>query len=358
MADFNSKPLSLLDENGVLSKEAKNYPMLSMAELKKAFEIMIQTRVTDEWAVSLNRQGRMPTFAPNKGQEANSIGALLAVRHNDWFVQAFRELGGLIVRGIPLSQWYLTWLGNEMGNHLPIEKYYTLPVAVPIASQCLHAAGLGYAEKFKKSDKVVISFVGDGGTSEGDFYEAINFAGVWNAPCIFYVQNNQWAISVPRKTQSRSETIAQKAVAAGIEGVVVDGNDLLAVYAAVSIAAKKAREGGGPTLIEGITYRLGAHTTADDPTRYRTDDEVKCWLPKDPLIRLEKYLLSEKLISESEITSMKEAAQKMTMAEFEKAESYPTPKFQEHFLSMYHEIPPVLSEQMHLHEKRFLGGSK
>jgi pyruvate dehydrogenase E1 component alpha subunit len=240
----------------------------------------------------------------------------------------------------------LTWLGNELGNHFDIKKYSMLPVSVPIASQCLHGTGLAYAEKYKKTKRVAISFVGDGGTSEGDFYEAINFAGVWKAPKIFFVQNNQWGISTPRAIQTASKTLAEKAFAAGFEGIQVDGNDIFAVYASVKMAAEKARNGEGPTLIEGYTYRLGAHTTADDPTRYRNEADVKPWEAKEPLVRLEKYILSKKLFSEEEIKKMKEDALQYAKDEFEAAEKHALPSIEDTFRYMYREMPDILKEQM------------
>jgi pyruvate dehydrogenase E1 component alpha subunit len=349
------KRLQLLKEDGTLTEVAENYPLMEDEQILEAYKTMILTREADEWAVSLNRQGRMPTYPPVRGQEANAIGSLMALRNDDWFVQAFREMGGLLVRGIPLNQQYLYFLGNEIGS-----KYksgtYTLPISVPIASQTLHAVGLAYAEKYKKTDRIAITFVGDGGTSEGDFHEALNFAGVWHAPVIFYIQNNQWAISVPRAKQSASKTLAEKAFAYGFEGIQVDGNDILAVYAATTIAAEKARNGDGPTLIEGFTYRLGAHTTADDPKRYRADEEVESWEKKDPIIRIEKYLISKDLLKEDEIESMKKDAKKEAQKAFEDAEKYEKPSLDDTFRYTFKEMPRVLEVQ--LEKRRELEGGE
>lgn len=353
------KMLRIMKEDGTLEKDIQGLPLMNDEQLLQAYKIMVQAREADEWAVSLNRQGRLPTYAPNKGQEANTVGALMALRKDDWFVQAFRELGGLLVRNVPLRQYYLTWHGNEWGNHYPVEKYHILPVSVPIASQYMHAAGLGYAEQYKGTDRVVISYVGDGGTSEGDFYEGINFAGVWKSPNIFYVQNNQWAISVPRHVQTATKTIAEKAVAAGFEGVQIDGNDIMAVYAAVTLAAEKARKGEGPTLIEGVTYRLGAHTTADDPTRYRDESEVKCWEPKEPLVRLEKYLRTKNLLNDSLVEQIKKEAKAHAISEFEAAEKTTDPTIEETFQYMFKEMPPMLKEQLEaIKARRLAGGNR
>jgi len=343
---LDGKRLAALNEKGKLTPPDKKFSILTNEQLLFAHDIMVKTRVADEWAVSLNRQGRMPTYAPNRGQEANSIGALLALKKDDWFVPAFRELGGMLIRDIPLRQYYLYWLGNEMGSHLPIEKHYTMPISVPISSQTLHAVGLSYAEMQKGTDKVALVFVGDGGTSEGDFYEAMNFAAVWNTPTVFFIQNNQWAITTPRETQTKAATLAQKSISCGFEGVQVDGNDLFAVYAATKAAVDKARSGGGPTLIEGVTYRLGAHTTADDPTRYRNDSEVEEWQAFDPLTRLELYLKSKKLITDKKIKEMKEAAKNFAMSEFAEAEKYAPPTLQETVSYTFKEMPATLKEQL------------
>jgi len=274
------------------------------------------------------------------------VGAALALNNDDWLVQAFRESGALFARGVPLSQQYLLWLGNEVGSKLKVDDYHVLPVSVPIASQVLHGVGLAYAEQYKGTDRVSISYVGDGGTSEGDFHEALNFAAVWKAPAIFYVQNNQWAISVPRARQTASPTIAEKAFGYGMAGVQVDGNDVMAVYAAVRMAADKARAGDGPTLIEGLTYRLGAHTTADDPTRYRADDEVAAWRKKDPLLRLGNYLKKAGKLDAEAIAQMEKEAKKAAQAAFREAENYAAPSIEDSYRYTFKEMPPVLAHQL------------
>ncbi len=342
----SGKRLQLLKEDGTLTEAAKKYPLMSSDQVLKAFEFMTRARMADEWAVSLNRQGRMPTYAPNKGQEANSMGVLLALRQDDWIVPAFREMAGMLYRGLPLSQLYLYWLGNEMGSSYDIEKFHMMPISVPLASQTLHAVGLAYADKYRKRDRVSATFIGDGATSEGDFYEAINFAGAWNTANIFYIQNNQWAISTPRRMQTAVEVLAIKAKAAGIDGIQIDGNDVLAVFAATTMAAEKARKGGGATLIEGYTYRLGAHTTADDPTRYRDESEVCEWLERDPLLRLERYILAQKLMSEAQIKELRERIDLEVKKAFEEAEKYPAPSLEDTFRYTFKEMPELLHEQM------------
>jgi pyruvate dehydrogenase E1 component alpha subunit len=312
----------------------------------RALAVALLSRAADEWAVSLNRQGRMPTYAPNKGQEMNSIGALLALRDDDWFVPAFRELGGMLLRGLPLSQYYLYWLGNEQGSNMDLDKYHMLPLAVPIASQTLHAVGLSYADLYRKKDRVSLVYIGDGGTSEGDFYEALNFAAVWNTPTIFYIQNNGWAISTPLAAQSRAETLAQKAEGVGIKGVRIDGNDLETVYQTTKEAADRARSGGGPTLIEGVTYRLGAHTTADDPSRYRSSEELRPWLEKDPLISLKDEVVVAGLLTKEQLDKMEKEAKTSAIAAFEEAEKIAAPQIEEIYQHLYQEMPPCLEEQL------------
>jgi pyruvate dehydrogenase E1 component alpha subunit len=337
---------SLLDETGSLARAPAGLPLLSDEQATAAWRTMILCRQVDEWAVSLNRQGRMPTYVLNKGQEANSIGALLAVRPDDWFVPAFRELGGMIVRGLSLKQYYLYWYGNEWANHLPPEQYHMTPISVPVGSQSLHAVGLAWAERYRGSDRIAITFMGEGASSEGDFHEACNLAGVWKAGVVFYAQNNHWSISVPWNKQSASKTLAEKAFAYGFPGVRVDGNDLFAVYAAVKIAVEQARSGAGPVLVEGLTYRLGAHTTSDDPTRYRTDAEVKAWEARDPLLRLERYLMRKGLVTADEAAKEREKSLACAQASFDEVEQGPDATLEDSYRYLFAEVPPILASQM------------
>ena len=340
------KRLALLSADGCLAESAALLPHPSDQEVLETYRVMVLARQADEWAVNLNRQGRMPTYVINQGQEANSAGALLALRPDDWFVPAYRELAGMLQRGLPLHQIYLYWRGNELGSHLPRETYHMLPVSVPVGSQPLHAVGLAYAERFRGTDRAVIAFMGEGAASEGDWHEALNLAGVWKAGVIFFTQNNQWAISLPASKQTASPTVAEKAFAYGFEGVQVDGNDLFAVYAAVRLAADKARAGGGPTLIEGYTYRLGAHTTSDDPRAYRAESEVERWRALDPLLRLEMYLQARGLLRPEDIADIREKSLARAQAEFEQAERLEEPTLEETYQFMFHEMPPPLRRQL------------
>ena len=291
--------LQIMDAEGrIVAPELK--PDLSDERVLELYKVMLLTRAADTKALQLQRQGRMLTYAPNTGQEAAQVGSAAVLRETDWLVPAFRELGAWLVKGVSLEHIYLYWYGNEWGSHFP-ENVRMLPISIPIASQLNHALGLAMASKLKGEDDVTIGYVGDGGTSIGDFSEALNFAGVFSAPVVFFIQNNQYAISVKRAVQTKASTLAQKAVAAGIPGIQVDGNDLFAVYAAVEEAVNRARAGEGPTLIEAYTYRLGAHTTSDDPTKYREDDEVLVWQARDPIKRTKEYLIAQGLWARSKM---------------------------------------------------------
>jgi pyruvate dehydrogenase E1 component alpha subunit len=338
--------LCLLDETGTLAPFPPGMPRLTDEQALEAYKTMVLSRQVDEWAVSLNRQGRMPTYALNKGQEANSVGALMAVRPDDWFVPAFRELGGMLVRGISLKQYFLYWYGNEWANHMAVDTFHMMPISVPVGSQMLHAVGLSWAERYRGNDRIAITFMGEGSSSEGEFHEACNLAGVWKAGVILYAQNNQWSISLPWSKQSASRTLAEKAFAYGFPGIRIDGNDVFAVYAAVKLAADRARAGEGPTLIEGLTYRLGAHTTSDDPTRYRSETEVKQWEVRDPLLRLERYLLRTSALTNEEVVRHREHALACAQYAFDEAEQTTDTVAEDVFRYLYLEMPRVMELQL------------
>ncbi|MGO1461247.1 MAG: pyruvate dehydrogenase (acetyl-transferring) E1 component subunit alpha [Marinobacter sp.] len=299
--EYSVEYLSILNEKGDLDEELA--PDIDDDLLKRMFRSMLLSRRFDEQQLQLQRQGRIGTFAPVKGQEACQIGAMAVLHDRDWFVPAFREFAAMIWRGFPLTDMLLHTAGYNEGGAIPKDKH-DLPISVPVASQVPHAVGLGYASQYRERDEVSIVFFGDGATSEGDFHEGMNFASLLQTPTIFLCQNNQWAISVPREEQSKSRTLAQKGLAYGMPSLQVDGNDILAVYAAVSEAAQRARDGKGPTMIECVTYRLGIHTTADDPSKYRDKSEVEKWEKRDPLPRFKNYLLGRDLLSDDEIKTM------------------------------------------------------
>ncbi|NOZ02335.1 MAG: pyruvate dehydrogenase (acetyl-transferring) E1 component subunit alpha [Deltaproteobacteria bacterium] len=289
IASFEVARLNILDENG--DTDIDLVPDLKPDRLVAMYRWMLLAREADQRMLKMQRQGRMGTFAPSTGQEAVSVAAAMAMGEKDWFTGAFRELGGRLVRGEPLVNVFLYYNGYEEGNLRPQGSAdRLLPVNIIVGSQCVQAAGLGYAAGFRGEDAAVLTVFGDGATSEGDFHEGMNLAAVWNAPVVFLCQNNQWAISIRREKQTRSQTLAQKGIAYGMPCVQVDGNDALAVYRAVDEALARARSGDGPTFIEAVTYRLMMHTTADDPTRYRTEEEAKEWWDREPLVRFRRFL--------------------------------------------------------------------
>ena len=292
---FTLDYLSILDAEGTL--DASLDPRLPGEELKRLYRAMLLARRLDERMVRLQRQGRIGTFAPIKGQEAAQLGSVAPLRASDWMVPSFRETASMLWRGWPIEKLLLFFAGYLEGGQ-PAPDQHDLPITIPVSTQLPHAVGLAYAAQYREDDVVVMAYFGDGATSEGDFHEALNFAGVWHVPVVFVCQNNQWAISVPLKKQTNSKTIAQKALAYGLPGIQVDGNDVLAVYAASREAVERARAGDGPTLIECVTYRLGVHTTADDPTKYRTAEEVAEWERKDPLTRFAAYLKKKRLLED------------------------------------------------------------
>lgn len=336
--------LSVLDEHGQVDDAVD--PKLDGDLLVRMYRNMLATRRLDERLINLQRQGRIGTYGPSRGQEAAQTGTAMALRPDDWTAQSFREMGVTLYRGWPMYMPMYFWGGHERGN-IPAEGVNDLPIAVPVASQILHGVGIAWGMKVRKQDTVCMTYCGDGGTSEGDFHEGMNFAGVFDLPVVFVVQNNQFAISHPRQRQTRSTTIAQKAIAYGFNGIQVDGNDVLAVYAAASESVAKARAGGGPTLIECVTYRLGVHTTADDPTKYRSGDEVKKWEKRDPLIRFGKYLLSKGILDEGAIEGIEEDIRdqiKTAVEYYEKNSKYDP---LEQFAHLFAETTPELSVQRH-----------
>jgi pyruvate dehydrogenase E1 component alpha subunit len=341
---FQVEHLSILDENGRLDKELD--PDLPAQFLLRLHRAMLLGRRFDERMLALQRQGRIGTFAPIKGQEAAHVGAVAALQESDWVVPSFRETAADLWRGRSMDSILLNFGGYDEGNYIPA-GLNNLPMAVPVASQLLHAVGLGWAMKYRQTDQVAMTFFGDGATSEGDFHEAMNFAGVFQAPVIFVCQNNQWAISIPRAKQTRSETLAQKAIAYGMPGLQVDGNDVLASYAAAKEAVGRARGGGGPTLLECVTYRLAMHTTADDPTRYRTEAEVADWSKRDPIPRFQKYLLEKGLLTEEAIAALEAEVKADIQAAVERFEQRAKELGDplDMFDHAYAETPPNLRQQ-------------
>lgn len=257
--------------------------------VRRLYRALVRARSFDAKAIALQRTGRLGTYASALGQEAVSVGVTSAMRADDVLVPSFREQGGQLVRGVTPLELLLYWGADERGSAFsgPRDDF---PVSVPVGSHAPHAAGVALALKLRREPRVVACMFGDGATSKGDVAEGLNIAGVWRLPVVFVVTNNQWAISIARERQTAAETLAQKAIAAGMPGEQVDGNDVIAVHAAASAAIDRARRGDGPSLIEAVTYRLADHTTADDASRYRDDREVASHWQEEPLLRLRRYL--------------------------------------------------------------------
>ena len=290
VATFEVRRRSYLGSDGTALRELPSFAT-DRELLVSLYRAMVLARTFDLKAVSLQRTGRLGTYATSLGQEAVGVGIASAMQPNDVLLPSYRDNAALQWRGVKMDEILLYWGGDERGN-LWSGPAHDFPFCIPVASQAPHAAGVAYAFKYRKQARVAVCIIGDGATSKGDLWEAMNFAGVWKLPLVFFVNNNQWAISVPLKTQTASQTLAQKAIAAGFSGEQVDGNDIIAVRAAAEAAIAAARVGDGPRLIEAVTYRLGDHTTADDASRYRQSQEVQERWKQEPIARLRAYLVA------------------------------------------------------------------
>lgn len=297
----------ILDENGnIVSPEYKEKITENLA--KEFYRQMLRIRVFDRKAISLQRQGRIGTYAPYEGQEASQVGSAAALEENDWMFPTYRDHGAAMTFGHSLRNILLFWNGRNEGN-IPPNGKRIFPPGIPIATQIPHAAGVAFAEQKKGTANAAIAYFGDGATSEGDFHEGLNFASVFKAPVVFFNQNNQYAISVPIHKQMNTKTIAQKALAYDIPGIRIDGNDIFIVYFETLKALKRARKGEGPTLIEAVTWRYGAHTTADDPSKYRDQSESSIRRQEtDPIFRLERWMKNEGIYEEKWVQAAEEEA--------------------------------------------------
>ncbi len=333
----------VLDAEGAVINP-KEEPKIDQATLLKMYRTMMLARIADIKALQYQRQGRMLTYAPVQGQEAAQVGPMAVLETQDWLAPAFREFAAMLYRGVTLEQLYLYWYGNERGSKFD-EGVNVLPVNIPIGSQINHAAGLAYASKIQNKNQVAVTYIGDGGTSHGEFYEGMNFAAVFQAPMVAIIQNNQYAISTPRGKATRADTLAQKALAFGIPGIQVDGNDVLAMYAATKEAVDRARKGQGPTLIEAFTYRMGPHTTSDDPSIYRSEEEVEQWRKKDPIKRFKAYLINKKLWSEAQDQKLMDELEQYVGDTFKKVENSDNPTIDEVFDYTFAENPSDLVHQ-------------
>ena len=343
LKEFKVEYLQILDEEG--NCDDALMPKVSNDEIKKLYEMLVLVRVFDQKAFNMQRQGRLGTYIQFKGQEACQVGSAFALQDNDFIFPMYRNSGLLIARKHPIVQVLQYWSGDERGLKSP-QNVNNFPIAIPVATQVPHAVGAGFAAKLRGTKQVAAVYFGDGATSKGDFHEGMNFAGVFNVPVVFLCENNQYAISVPRKKQTHAETIAQKAIAYGFEGIQVDGMDIFAVYKATKEAIEKARSGKGPTLIECFAYRMCDHSTSDDASKYRSKEEIEQWAKKDPIERLEKYMRKKNLLDdsykESILNKSKDIVEK-AVTEFEKL---PAPDPKDIFKYVFAEMTQQQKEEM------------
>jgi pyruvate dehydrogenase E1 component alpha subunit len=318
---------------------------ITLSQTRDLYADMIEARAYDHKSMAMQRQGRLATYAPFEGQEAAQIGAASVLREDDWVAATYRDAALMWRAGYP---WYLLVAGrtgDERGGQVP-DDVNVLPPSITVGGHMIHAVGLAWAEKLRGSDRIALTSFGDGATSEGDFHEAMNFAAVYGTPTVFFCQNNGFAISYPRSEQTISESIAMKAEAYGMPGVQIDGNDVAAVVAAVGEAVAAARNGEGPSLVEAVTYRLGPHTTADDPDRYREEDDAEGWREKDPIERVRRLLEKAGAWTPEWQAEVEERASGRIELAVETAEGLPKPTVEEMFERMYAEPTSRLRDQL------------
>ncbi len=335
--------VQILDENGNCNE--KLMPKLSDGEIREIYEWMVFVRRADEITWNLQREGRILTYAPIRGQEASQVASAYAMSKGDWLFPMYRSLACMAVHGVPLEMLLQYTSGDERGSKFP-DGVNVFPIALPVASQIPHAVGFGWGLEMQKKNAATVVYFGEGATSKADFHEGMNFAGVFKIPVVAICENNQWAISVPTKGQTASETFAQKAIAYGIEGVRVDGNDVFAVYKATKEALDRAKSGKGPTLIECVTYRIGHHTTADDSAKYRDLKEVEEWKKKDHIDRLRKYMQKKGTWSENDEKKLLQEVERKVNATVKSFEAIQPPQPKDMFNYVYAELTPELKEQM------------
>jgi len=340
----------LRDDGSVLPGADPKLPVETMLFL---YEQMVQVREFDRRMLMLQRQGRIGFYLQSTGQEASHLGAAYALKDSDWLFPAYRQPGILLLRQVPIDKIVCEWFGNagdtSKGRQMPVHYSFRqanfVSISSPIGTQLTQAAGAGMAARIRGDDTVFMTFCGDGGTSSNDFHTGLNFAAVYKAPVVFVCENNGWAISVPSSKQTCSESMAIKADAYGVPSVRIDGNDVLAVYGALRTALARARAGGGPTFIESVTYRIGAHSTSDDPTRYRSQDEVDEWMRRDPLARLRAHLEHRGLVDEASDDVLERELNAEIAAAIQAVESAPAPARATLFDDVYADLPWHLREQ-------------
>ena len=343
VASFQIEYLQYLDAQG---KAVAPLPAFARdtAKLAELYRAMVLMRTYDAKAIALQRTGQLGTYASMLGKEAVEAGIGAAMAKDDVFLCTYRENGVQIMRGVTMQELLLYWGGDERGSDFSGPRQ-DFPVCITIASQCLHAAGVAYAMKLRKEQRAAVCTIGDGATSKGDFYEALNAAGTWQLPLIFFITNNQWAISVPRKTQSAAQTLAQKAIAGGVAAVQVDGNDVIAVHHAMIEALAKAHSGSGPTVIEAVTYRLSDHTTADDASRYRPPEEVADAWKREPILRLRNYLSENGAWDKAREEALLKQCNEQVQAAAQAYIDSPPPPLNQMFDHLYASLPSAFVAQ-------------
>ena len=348
---MSTATLQILDHEGRVHGKAPEVPR---EDLRRMFRHVLRMRVLDQRMLSLQRQGRIGFYGTAAGEEAAITGSAYALRDSDWIFPALRQTGVSLWRGTTTKEIVCQLIGNsgdvligrQMPCHFSDRKVHSVAWSSVIGTQLVHAMGAAWAAKIKKDDTVMMGYLGDGATSSADFHAAANFAGVFKLPVVFFCQNNQWAISVPLAMQTASESIAVKATGYGFPGVRVDGNDLLAVIAATREAVERARGGGGPTLVEALTFRMGGHSSSDDPTRYRDAAQVAYWEQRDPMARLRAWLTSSDALAPGEEERWTQELNDEIGAAITEAESLPPPPIESMFSDVYKDMPRHLSEQM------------
>ncbi|WP_020008782.1 pyruvate dehydrogenase (acetyl-transferring) E1 component subunit alpha [Salinicoccus albus] len=341
----------ILDKEGNVINEGE-MPELSDDELVEMMTRMVWTRVLDQRSISLSRQGRLGFYAPTAGQEASQLASHYALEKSDYVVPSYRDVPQLIWHGLPLTKAFLFSKGHFVGNQFP-EGVNALSPQIIIGANYVQAAGVAIGIKKRSKDAVAITYIGDGGSSQGDFYEGFNYASAFKAPAIFVVQNNQYAISTPQELQTAAQTFAQKGLAAGVPSIQVDGMDPLAVYKVTKEARERATAGEGPTIIETVTYRYGPHTMAgDDPTRYRTSDEDSDWEKKDPLVRFRKFLEDKNLWNEEKENELMEEAKEEIKKAIKEADNTEKQTVTQLMENMYDEMPANLKEQHEVYKAK------
>jgi pyruvate dehydrogenase E1 component alpha subunit len=344
VASFSIDYVQYLSPEGQLVGDKVPAFAKDFEQLKKLYELMVLTRVFDAKAIALQRTGKLGTYASSLGHEAVHVGMGAAMKYEDVFAPMYREYGTQFHRGVKMSEVLLYWGGDERGSNFSGPKH-DFPWCVPIATQNLHAAGAALSFKLRGEERAAVTVIGDGGSSKGDFLEAINAAGAFKLPLVLVIVNNQWAISVPRKKQSGGQTLAQKGIAAGLPSIQVDGNDLIAMQSVMDEALQRARSGGGATVVEAITYRLSDHTTADDASRYRPTEEVENARRFEPISRLRKYLMSNNQWSAQQENKLLEDCAAKVDAAVEEYLNTPKPAVTDMFDYMFAELPHDLAEQ-------------